>query len=141
MAQHIRDFMTPTPVTLSTASTLVDAAIAMRDFNVGAILVFDNEQLYGIVTDRDIVIRGIANGNYPATTTLGEVCSRELATITPSDTVAKALQLMRGKAVRQLPVIDNGQLVGIVSMDDLGGTLEPHAVHAERCGVPPSREG
>jgi CBS domain len=68
MAKHIRDLMTPNPVTLSAASTLVDAAIAMRDFDVGAVIVVENGQIYGIATDRDIVVRAIANGNYPATT-------------------------------------------------------------------------
>jgi CBS domain-containing protein len=139
MAQHIRDFMTPTPVTLSAASTLVDAAIAMRDFNVGSIIVFDNEQLYGIATDRDIVIRAIANGYYPATTKLGEVCSRELLTVAPSDTVDKAVRIMRAKAIRRLPVVENGQLVGIVSIDDLAGEQEPHAFLADHSDAPPRR--
>jgi signal-transduction protein with cAMP-binding, CBS, and nucleotidyltransferase domain len=139
MAQHIRDLMTPTPVTLSAASTLVDAAIAMHDFNVGSILVFDNEQRYGITTDRDIVIRAIANGNYPATTKLGEVCSRELATVAPSDTVDKAVRIMRVKGIRRLPVVEYGPLVGIVSISDLAGEQEPRTFLADHSDAPPRR--
>ena len=119
MAQHVRDLMTPSPVTLSASSTLVDAALAMRDFDVGAVVVLDNGQIYGIATDRDIVIRAIANGNYPATTKLAEVCSRELVTVAPSDTVDDVVSLMRDKAVQRVLVVENGQPVGIVSIGDL----------------------
>jgi CBS domain-containing protein len=139
MAKHIRDLMTPNPVTLSVASTLVDAAIAMRDFDVGAVIVVDNGQIYGIVTDRDIVVRAIANGNYPATTRLEEVCSRELTMVSPSDTVAEAVRLMRDKAIRRLPVVEDGQLVGIISIGDLASEQEPHSPLAGVSDEPPNR--
>jgi CBS domain-containing protein len=139
MAKHIRDLMTPNPVTLSAASTLVDAAIAMRDFDVGAVIVVDNGQMYGIVTDRDIVVRAIANGNYPATTRLEEVCSRELTTVSPSDTVPEAVRLMRDKAIRRLPVVENGQPVGIISIGDLAGEQEPNSPLAGISDAPPNR--
>ena len=106
MAKHVRDLMTPNPLTLSATLTLVDAATAMRDFDVGAVIVLDNSQVYGIATDRDIVVRAIANGNYPATTKLGEVCSRELTTVAPLDSVDEAVGLMREKAIRRLPVVE-----------------------------------
>jgi CBS domain-containing protein len=99
--------MAPKPLTLSAASTLVDAAMAMRDFDVGAVIVLENSQIYGIATDRDIVLRAIANGSYPATTMIGEVCSRDLATIAPSATVDDALRLMRDKVIRYLAVVEN----------------------------------
>jgi CBS domain-containing protein len=121
MAQHVRDLMIPNPVTLSASSTLVDAAMAMRDFDVGAVVVLENGQVCGIATDRDIVVRAIANGNYPATTTLAEVCSRELVTVAPSDTVDEAVRLMRDKAIRRVPVVENGQPVGILSIGDPAG--------------------
>src|SRR5262245_59676296 len=139
MAKHIRDLMTPNPVTLSAASTLVDAAIAMRDFNVGAVVVLDNGHICGIATDRDIVVRAIANGNYPATTRLGEICSRELTTVAPSDTVAEAVRLMSDKAIRRLPVVENGQPVGIVSLADLASEQEPLSPLADISNAPPSR--
>jgi CBS domain-containing protein len=139
MVQHIRDLMTPNPVTLSATSTLVEAAMAMRDFDVGAVIVLDDGQVYGIATDRDIVVRAIANGNYPATTKLGEVCSRELATVTPFDTVDVALRLMRGRAIRRLPVVENGQPVGIISIGDLSTEREPDSPLADISNAPPNR--
>jgi CBS domain-containing protein len=139
MAKHVRDLMTPNPVTLSAASTLVDAAMAMRDFDVGVIIVLDNGQMYGIATDRDIIVRAIANGNYPATTKLGEVCSRELTTLAPSDSVDDAVRLMRDKAIRRLPVVENGQPLGIVSLGDLISELEPHSPLADISNAPPNR--
>ena len=139
MAKHVRDLMTPNPVTLSAASTLVDAAIAMRDFDVGDVIVLDNGQVYGIVTDRDIIVRAIANGNYPATTKLGEVCSRELTTVVPSDSVDDAVRLMRDKAIRRLPVVENGQPVGIVSLGDLISEQEPQSPLADISAAPPNR--
>src|SRR5262245_38646117 len=139
MAQHIRDLMTPNPVTLSAASTLVDAAIAMRDFDVGAVIVADNGQIYGIVTDRDIVVRAIANGNYPATTRVEEICSRELTTVSPSDAIPEAVRLMRDKAIRRMPVVEDGQPVGIISIGDLAGEQEPHSPLAGISDAPPNR--
>jgi CBS domain-containing protein len=139
MAKYVRDLMTPHPVTLSAASTLVDAAIAMRDFDVGAVIVLDDGQVYGIATDRDIIVRGIANGNYPATTKLGEVCSRELTTVAPSDSVDEVVRLMRDKAIRRLPVVENGQPVGIVSLGDLATEQEPHSPLADISNAPPNR--
>lgn len=139
MAKYVRDLMTPKPVTLSAASTLVDAAIAMRDFDVGAVIVVDNSQLYGIATDRDIVVRAIANGSYPATTQLAEVCSRELTTLSPSDTVSEVVRLMRERAIRRLPVVENGQPVGIVSMGDLASEQEPDSPLADISAAPPNR--
>jgi CBS domain-containing protein len=139
MAKHVRDLMTPNPVTLSAASTLVDAAMAMRDFDVGVIIVLDNGQIYGIATDRDIIVRAIANGNYPATTKLGEVCSRELTTLAASDSVDYAVRLMRDKAIRRLPVVENGQPVGIVSLGDLISEQEPHSPLADISNAPPNR--
>jgi CBS domain-containing protein len=139
MAKHVRDLMTPNPVTLSAASTLVDAAIVMRDFDVGVVIVLDNGQVYGIATDRDIIVRAIANGNYPATTKLGEVCSRELTTVAPSDSVDDAVRLMRDKAIRRLPVVENGQPVGIVSLGDLISEQEPHSPLADISNAPPNR--
>jgi CBS domain-containing protein len=139
MAKYVRDLMTPNPVTLSAASTLVDAALAMRDFDVGAVIVLDNGQVYGIATDRDIIVRAIANGNYPATTKLGEVCSRELTTVAPSDSVDDAVRLMRDKAIRRLPVVENDHPVGIVSLGDLASGQEPHSPLADISNAPPNR--
>jgi CBS domain-containing protein len=139
MAKYIRDVMTPNPVTLPATSNLVDAAIAMRDFDVGAVIVLDNGRVCGIATDRDIVVRAIANGTYPATAKLGEFCSRELTTVSPSDSVEAAVHLMREKAIRRLPVVENGQPVGILSLGDLATEQEPDSPLADISAAPPNR--
>lgn len=139
MAKHIRDVMTPNPVTLPATSNLVDAAIAMRDFDVGVVIVLDDGRVCGIATDRDIVVRAIANGIYPATAKLGEFCSRELTTISPSDGVDAAVHLMREKAIRRLPVVENGQPVGIVSLGDLATEQDPDSALADISAAPPNR--
>ena len=139
MAQLVRDVMTPNPVALQATSSLVEAALAMRDFDVGDVLVLDDGQVRGIVTDRDIVVRGIATGNYPATITLGEICSRDLTMLAPTDSVENAVSLMREKAVRRLPVVEHGQPVGIVSLGDLALEKDPHSALGDISAAPPNR--
>jgi CBS domain-containing protein len=139
MMTTIRDVMTPNPITLPIAASLIDAALAMRDADVGAVIVLDNGHICGIVTDRDIVVRALANGNYPATTTLGEICSRELATISSTDTPENAVRLMRQKAIRRLPVVENGRPVGIVSIGDLAVERDRQSVLGDISAAPANR--
>lgn len=139
MTQLVRDLMTPHPVALPATSSLVEAALAMRDSNVGAVLVIDDGQVCGIVTDRDIVVRAIANGNYPATVKLGEICSRDLTELSPSDKVEDALSLMREKAIRRLPVVEHGRPVGILSIGDLALEKDPDSVLGDISAAPPNR--
>jgi CBS domain-containing protein len=139
MAQLVQDVMTPNPVALEATASLVEAALAMRDFDVGAVLVLENGQVRGIVTDRDIVVRGIAGGNYPATVTLGEICSRELTTLSPTDSVEEAVAQMRDKSVRRLPVVEHGHPVGIVSLGDLAIEKDPHSALGDISAAPPNR--
>jgi CBS domain-containing protein len=139
MAQLVRDVMTPNPTALPATSSLVEAALAMRDFDVGDVLVLDNGRVCGIVTDRDIVVRAIANGNYPATVTLGEICSRDLTTLSPTDSVEDAVSLMRQKAIRRLPVVEHGRPVGIVSLGDLAVEKDPDSALSDISSAPPNR--
>jgi len=139
MAQLVREVMTPDPVTLSATASLVDAALAMRDFDVGDVLVLDDGKVCGIVTDRDIVVRGIASGNYPATVKLAEICSRELTTLSPNDRVEDAVSLMREKAIRRLPVVEGKKPVGIVSLGDLAVERDPHSALSDISAAPPNR--
>jgi CBS domain-containing protein len=139
MAQHIRDVMTPYPISLSATATVVDAALAMRDADVGAVVVLEDGKIRGIVTDRDLVVRAIANGNYPATTKLAEICSRELTTLAPTATMEEAVKLMQEKALRRLLVVDDGQPVGIVSLGDLAVDVAPHSALGNISAAPPNR--
>jgi CBS domain-containing protein len=138
MAKRILDIMTPNPVTLPTTASLIDTAVAMRDADVGAVVVLENGRVCGIVTDRDIVVRGVASGNYPATVMLGEVCSRDLTTLAPEDDVEDAIRLMRQKAIRRLPVVEHGQPVGIVSLGDLAIERDPLSALGAISAAPPN---
>jgi CBS domain-containing protein len=131
--------MTPNPVTLPATASLVEGALAMRDFDVGDVLVLDDGHICGIVTDRDIVVRGIAGGNYPATVKLAEICSRDLTTLSPTDRVEDAVNYMREKAIRRLPVVDGGKPVGIVSLGDLAVERDPHSALSDISAAPPNR--
>lgn len=111
--------MTPDPVTVAAASTAVEAARAMRDEGVDDVIVVEGSAICGILTDRDITVRGVALGRDPGQLRARDLCSRSVATLDPTQTVDEAVRLMREEAVRRLPVVDDGRPVGIVSLADL----------------------
>jgi CBS domain-containing protein len=127
MAQSIRNVMYANPITMSSTSTVAEAAHKMREADIGNVIVLEGDRLYGIVTDRDIVVRAIAEGRNPATAKLGDICSHDMTTLDPTDTVEDAVRLMREKAIRRLPVVEKGKPVGIVSLGDLALTQDPHS--------------
>src|SRR5919109_2571364 len=98
MAQSIRSVMTSNPVTLSKTASVAEAARAMRQANIGDIIVLDGEKTCGILTDRDIVVRAVAEGRDLASTKVADICSQELATMSPNDSIEDAVLLMREKA-------------------------------------------
>jgi CBS domain-containing protein len=131
----VADVMTPDVVYLPAATTLDEAAQAMRDAQIGDVVVTDGATLSGIVTDRDIVVRALAEGLAPRTTTIGEIATRELLMIPSGASAAEAIQVMRERAVRRLLVCDvDRQIVGIVSLHDMA--LHPRLVEA--VAEPPS---
>src|SRR2546427_479068 len=119
MALRVRQVMTASPLALPAGTTLVEAARAMREQEVSDVLVFDYGSLRGIVSDRDITVRAIAEGFDPSCTSLAEVCSRPLHTVAPDDSVEIAADVMRLRGVRRLAVMDDGSAVGIISFNDL----------------------
>jgi CBS domain-containing protein len=119
MTQTLQEVMTRELQTCPPSTTLADAARYMRDQSVGDVLVEQDGRLVGIVTDRDIVVRAIAEGADPNASPIGDICSQDLTTLSPNDTVDDALRVMREKSLRRLPVSENGQPVGIVSLGDL----------------------
>jgi CBS domain-containing protein len=139
MAQQVRDVMTRNPITMQATATATDAAKAMRDRDIGDILVVENNLICGIVTDRDIVVRGLGVGLDPGQTKLGEICSRELTTVSPTDDVSDVIALMRGRAIRRLPVVENERPVGIVSLGDLAVERDQRSVLGEISAAPPNR--
>lgn len=115
----IRDIMESDLVTLPSDATAIDAAERMRDNDIGDVIVADRGDLVGIVTDRDLVVRILAEGRDPARTPLAEVCSEEIVGVEPDASLDDAARLMREHAVRRLPVIEAEEVVGIVSLGDL----------------------
>ena len=118
MDKTVRDIMTPDPVGVYYEQTLAETARVMRDGGVGAVLVVNGDTLSGVVTDRDLVVRGLAEGMGPDSP-VGPLCSAKLVGVEADADVADAERLMGENAVRRLPVVDAGQIVGIVSMGDL----------------------
>jgi CBS domain-containing protein len=121
VAQSIREVMTKDPVSLSETTTVTQAARAMRSRDIGDVVVVSegDDQIRGIVTDRDIVVRVVADGADPDHVTLGEITSRDIVTLTVNDSVDDAIRLMRERDVRRIPVTEAGRAVGIVSLGDL----------------------
>ena len=91
-----------------------------------------------MVTDRDIVVRTVAERQDPTTTTLADICSHSLLTVTPTDSVEEAVRLMRTHAIRRVPVVDGGQAVGLVSLGDLAVERDPGSALGEISGAPPN---
>ena len=135
----ITELMTPNPVCVDAATTVADAARRMRDDDIGDVLVMDGGRVCGILTDRDIVIRAIAAGGDPHAVTAGDVCSRGLVTIAPTDSLESAQRLMRDHALRRLPVVDDGRPVGVLTMGDVAIDRDPSSALANLAGAPPNR--
>lgn len=138
MAQTIQDVMTPEPVTLDAKTPTVEAARVMRDRDIGNVIVLEGGTVSGIVTDRDIVIRAVAEGQDPSTITLGDIASRDVTTLSPSDSVEDAVRVMRDKAVRRLPVVEGDRPVGIVSIGDLAIERDSDSTLADISASPPN---
>jgi CBS domain-containing protein len=128
VAMKVRDVMTGSPTSVSPNLDLGTIARTMRDEDIGNVLVVDGDTLRGVVTDRDLVVRGLAGGLDPQATKVGDICSSVVVTLGPDDSVDLAVQLMRDRAVRRLPVLDEGRPVGIVSLGDLALEKDPHSV-------------
>ena len=111
---NVRELMTTAPVTVEPDATLGEVAVLMKQEDCGSIPVVEDGRLVGIVTDRDIVIRGIAAGSDPKTQRVSTVMSADPVTIRPDDDLADAEKVMADRQIRRLPVVENGKLVGII---------------------------
>lgn len=124
MDAKVRDVMTPGPIGVDYHQSIGEAARTMRDWGIGAVLVVSNESLYGLVTDRDLVVRAVAEAR-GADEPAGPLSSGNLIGVDADADVHEAVRLMREHAVRRLPVLENGQVAGIVSLGDLAMQDEP----------------
>ena len=137
MAQQIRELMIPTPVALPGTASVYEAARAMRAAEIGDVMVIEHHQVCGMVTNRDSVVRLVAEARDPASTTLADLCSHAVVTVRPTDTIEDAVRLMRTHAMRRLPVVEGGQAVGMVSLGDLAVERDPHAALGAISAAPP----
>jgi CBS domain-containing protein len=116
---QIRDLMTQNPTTCEPSTTVFEAARRMAQEDVGSIPVVEGDRLVGVLTDRDIVLRVVAEGRDPMSTTLRDVASTRLETVSPHDELDSALRKMASAQVRRLPVVEGERLVGVVAQADV----------------------
>lgn len=131
MPTVVKDVMMTTPLSIDAAASIRRAAEAMRDNDIGDVLVVAEGALRGIVTDRDLVVRALADGRSADATPVGHVCSPELATVAVDADIDEATAVMRRHAVRRLPVVDGNEVVGIVSLGDLVRQGDPGSALAD----------
>ena len=136
--QSVQEIMTHDPVTAETSTSLVDVARAMRDHDTGAVIATDAGKVRGIVTDRDVVVRAIADGRDPSAVRIGEICSDQLVTLNPQDRIETAADTMRRHDVRRLPVVDGERPIGIVSLGDLAMERDEDSALADIASAPPN---
>jgi CBS domain-containing protein len=138
MQSKIANVMTPAPVTLPLTAPIRAAATLMRDAQVGDVLVVEGDRLIGIVTDRDLVVRGLAEGADPDIVAIAEVATASPITVGPDDDPAAAVELMRRHAVRRVPMVQDGTVVGVVSLGDLAQDRDERSVLAAISAQPPT---
>jgi CBS domain-containing protein len=116
---QIRDVMTQNPTACEPSASVADVAKVMANEDVGQIPVADGGNLVAVVTDRDLVVRVLAEGRDPQSTTAGEIASRDVVTVSPETSLEEALTLLARHQVRRLPVVEGDRLVGIVAQADV----------------------
>jgi len=120
MGTKVHEVMTDRPRVVTPETPVSEAAQLMKNDDIGSLPILDGEQLAGMLTDRDIVIRAVAEGKDPRGMPVREVASRELVTVNADEELSRALQLMASQQVRRLPVVDDdGRLVGILAQADV----------------------
>ncbi|MFM9372602.1 CBS domain-containing protein [Streptomyces sp. Da 82-17] len=125
MPQQVREIMTTDLVTVAPLTSVIDIAQLMRRDDVGDVLVVDDGRLRGVVTDRDLVVRVMAEGGSINDRTAATACSSDVATVSPDDDVDRVIGLMRERSVRRIPVVEGERPVGIVSLGDLAVERDP----------------
>lgn len=120
MHRSISEVMTSNPRSCETSTTILAAAKLLKSEDVGSLPILENDRVVGMLTDRDIAIRVVAEGKDPQSTTVGEVASKDVVTLDPQQDLDEALRLMAQHQVRRLPVVEeDGRLVGIVAQADV----------------------
>ena len=136
--QSVGEIMTKDVSTLESSSKITEAARLMRDKDTGAIIIADGGDIRGLLTDRDIAVRAIAEGRSPDETTVGEIASTDLVSLEPNSTIDDAVKAMREANVRRLPVVEGGSPVGIISLGDLAMARDEESALADISSASPS---
>lgn len=134
----VKDVMTVDVRTLPAESTVDEAARAMRDASIGDVIVVDGDKMCGIVTDRDVVVRVMAEDKDPHATTLREICSQHMVSLEPGASVDEAVRLMAEHSIRRIPIVRDGAPVGIVSIGDLAQARDPRSALGAISAAPPN---
>lgn len=132
--------MTPGVAAVRPDASLVEVAQLMRSQDIGDVLVAEGDRVVGLVTDRDIAVRAVADGVDPLTVNAQSVCTADPVCVAPDDEVATAVELMRRHAVRRLPVVEDGRPVGIVSIGDVAVSQDPSSALADISRAEPNTE-
>jgi CBS domain-containing protein len=139
MATTVEQIMTRDPRTVDASDTIRDAARVMSESDIGDVVVMEGGKVTGIVTDRDIVVRAVAEGRDADSTQVSDVCTTGIETIEPDASIDDALSRMREKDIRRLPVARNGEPIGIVSLGDLAVEREPDSTLADISAASPDQ--
>jgi CBS domain-containing protein len=139
MARTVEEIMTTNPRTVNVDDTVLDAARVMRDNDIGDVIVVEDGQVAGIVTDRDIVVRAVAEGRDAESTTVSDIATTGTQAMEPEASVDDALRTMREHDIRRLPVVKNGRPVGIISLGDLAVEREPDSTLADISAATPDQ--
>src|SRR5919202_4498531 len=138
MAQSIREVMTADPRTVDSGATVAEAARDMRDGDVGSVVVVENGQVAGVITDRDVAVRVVAEGRDPDATRVSEAATMDPVTLTVDQTVEDAIRLVRDKDVRRILVVQDGRPAGVVSLGDLAIERDTESALADIASEPPN---
>ena len=138
MAQLVRELMAEPVVTVTADATLTEAARMMRDADIGDVIVVKKTKPVGVLTDRDIVVRSVAENRTPGTVTAGEICTTDVVSVAPDAEISQAIALMRRAAVRRLPVTEMGELVGVLSLGELAIERDETSVLADISSAEPN---
>jgi CBS domain-containing protein len=138
MADTVRDLVKGEPVTVEASGTVQDAAKLMADNDIGNVLVVENDEVQGIVTDRDIVVRVLAKGD-GSDASVREAASTDLDTINPDTSIDDAIQKMEQGNVRRLPVVEeDGKPVGVITLGDLAQAKDKDSALADISAASPN---
>lgn len=137
MAHTVSDFMTPHPTVVEVTDSLRSVAQTMATQDIGSVVVAEGGSVVGIVTDRDLVVRGVAEG-IGLDAPVGQLATDDLVTVRPDDDVAKVIQIMRDQAVRRVPVVEGERAVGVITIGDLAQALDSDSALADISAAPPN---